>query len=323
MNEPSGITADVAAEHSLDTVPVVDISATVGDLVALLRGEVYDYCAEAAVSEAGKLVGIVTVEDVLPQPDERPLRELLDRGHAVVRADEDQEMAALEAVARGQRSVAVIDEQGGFMGFVSPRRIQGILFEEHQEDLARHGGFLVGEGSARLASEEPITRRLWHRLPWLLLGVVGAFGMAELIAAFEDVLSRQVSFVFLLPPTVYIAGAVGTQTQILVVRGLAVGADKRVMASREMVTGLLVGIVLAAALVLAVALRWSNGDAAFVVGVAVLAASVGASAVALVLPLFLQLVKVDPAFGTGPLAAVIQDSITIAIYFGAVVMVSS
>ena len=38
---------------------------------------------------------------------------------------------------------------------------------EHEEDLARLGGFLSGAEVARTAADEPVRRRLWHRLPWL------------------------------------------------------------------------------------------------------------------------------------------------------------
>lgn len=313
----------IARHHAVDTVPVVDIDATVGDLVAMLRANAYDYAGEVAITDDGKFVGVVAIEDALPKPDDHPLGDLVQADHAVVHTRASQEHAAMEALAVGQRSVAVARRDKTFVGFISPARIEEILFHEHQEDLARHGGYLTGAGEARLASEEPIGRRLWHRLPWLLLGLVGAIGMAELVAAFETQLSKEVVFAYFVPAIVYLAGAVGIQTETLVVRGMAVGANLRLMTARELVTGLLVGLILSGALMLAIALRWNNADAAVAVGVAVLAASFGASAVALALPVILRAMKTDPAFGTGPIATVLEDGITIAIYFAAIIAVTA
>jgi magnesium transporter len=57
---------------------------------------------------------------------------------------------------------------------------------------------------------------------------------------------------------------------------------------------------------------------AIAVGVAVLSASAIATVVALTLPWILQSLGQDPAFGSGPLATVIQDLLSILIYLGAV-----
>jgi magnesium transporter len=54
------------------------------------------------------------------------------------------------------------------------------------------------------------------------------------------------------------------------------------------------------------------------VAVAVFAASTIATAVALALPWLLHRLGKDPAFGSGPLATVIQDLLSILIYLGAV-----
>lgn len=35
--------------------------------------------------------------------------------------------------------------------------------------------------------------RLWHRLPWLFVGLLGAMGSAGLVGAFEDQLDEKVS----------------------------------------------------------------------------------------------------------------------------------
>jgi magnesium transporter len=77
-------------------------------------------------------------------------------------------------VVSGARSIPVVDAGGRFQSLVPPDRLLRVLEREHDEDLARMGGFLAGASAARAASHEVVLRRLWHRLPWLALGLVGA-----------------------------------------------------------------------------------------------------------------------------------------------------
>jgi magnesium transporter len=53
--------------------------------------------------------------------------------------------------------------------------------------------------------------RLWHRLPWLLLGLGGAIVAAPLVGRFKEQLREEVLLAFFVPGVVYMADAVGTQ----------------------------------------------------------------------------------------------------------------
>jgi magnesium transporter len=68
-------------------------------------------------------------------------------------------------VERHECSLAVVDDDGRFLGLIPPHRMLAVLLDEHDEDLARLGGYLAGTRRARGAAEEPIGRRLWHRQP--------------------------------------------------------------------------------------------------------------------------------------------------------------
>jgi len=51
---------------------------------------------------------------------------------------------------------------------------------------------------------------------------------------------------FFVPAVVYMADAVGTQTETVVIRGLAVGVSLKNVVGRELVSGLIIGVLLAA-----------------------------------------------------------------------------
>jgi len=62
-------------------------------------------------------------------------------------------------------------------------------------------------------------------------------------------------------------------------------------------------------------LRWGDAELALSVGIALFAACSTATLAAMALPWLLAAFRVDPAFGSGPLATVIQDLLSIWIYF--------
>jgi magnesium transporter len=163
-----------------------------------------------------------------------------------------------------------------------------ILLAEHDEDLARLGGYLASASTARHASEEPLLLRLGHRLPWLLLGLAGAVAAAGIMGAFEADLNRNVLLAFFVPGIVYMADAVGTQTETLVIRGLSVGVPLRRVVRGELLTGLVVGVALGAAFLPAGLLLWRDAQVAVAVALALLAACSTATLVAMVLPWILH-----------------------------------
>jgi magnesium transporter len=271
--------------------------------------------AEVAVCEGDRLLGLVSLEQLVAANGDARLVSLI-RGEPVVASPEaDLESVALRAAHVGARTVAVVDRRGRFLGVIPPERLLSRLEAEHEEDLARLGGFLAGTGAARAASEEPVRRRLWHRLPWLALGLAGAMVSAGIIASFEEELEAQVLLAFFVPAVVYMADAVGTQTETVVIRGMAIGVPLRRIVRSEIATGLVIGILLAVSFFAFALAIWSNAAVAATVALALFVSASLATLIAMTLPYLLARLGRDPAFGSGPLATVIQDLLSIVVYF--------
>ncbi|HEX6577188.1 MAG TPA: magnesium transporter [Jiangellaceae bacterium] len=304
----------IAAAHATLRVPVADPHDTVDHVLGSMRGHTFDSASVVAVCRSGRLVGLVTIERLLAASGGAVVGAVMDERPPTVGPGTDQEHAAWEAVQHDEPGLAVVDDTGRFLGMIPPQRLVAVLLEEHDEDLARLGGFLRTTASARAASEERVIRRLWHRLPWLLLGLVGAMLAAGIVGAFEQELERQVLLAFFVPGVVYMADAVGTQTEALIIRGLSVGVGIGRVARREIFTGLAVGLMLAALALPAILLIWGNAEVAVSVALALFAACSIATVIAMALPWAFDRLGKDPAFGSGPLATVVQDLLSIAVY---------
>jgi magnesium transporter len=317
------LTFETAAEHATPRVPVAGPFQQAGDVRQLLVGQRYESATHIVVCEADAFLGIVTIEDLLFAPADAHMESLMDRSAPVVAPSVDQEVAAWRAVRHGESALAVVDGRGHFVGVIPPHRLLTVLLSEHEEDLSRAAGFLKATSVARATSEERVARRLQHRLPWLLLGLGGALLAADLVGAFETQLQLNLMLAFFIPGIVYLADAVGTQTETVVVRGLSLGVPMRRMVGRELLTGVLIGTALAVVAVPFVWWRWSDAGLALSLGLSLFAACSTATLAAMMLPWLFDTFALDPAFGSGPLATVIQDFLSIWIYLSVTTLVMS
>jgi magnesium transporter len=165
-------------------------------------------------------------------------------------------------------------------------------------------------------------RQARHRLPWLLVGLVGSMVAAVVVSRFERVLRRELAVAYFVPAIVYLADAIGTQTEAIVVRGLSLSRlSLRHLLAGEVSTGLLIGLVLAILALPMVALAFGDVRLAIAVAAAILAAGTVATTIGLLLPWLMQRLGSDPALGSGPLATIIQDVLSLVIYFAIVSVV--
>lgn len=194
-----------------------------------------------------------------------------------------------------------------------------ILRREHVEDIHRLAGIRRETHRAREAMASAPLRRARDRLPWLLVGLLGSIVATWLVAHYEKILNEHLAIAFFVPGLVYLADAIGTQTEAVAVRGLSLShASLSSLVGAELRTGLLIGATLGAVIFPLVWLVF--GDVALAAGVALalFSASAVATTIGLLLPWLLNRFGVDPAYGSGPLATVIQDLLSLLIYFSIV-----
>lgn len=242
-----------------------------------LYGRGFTSVPEMACSRDRASIGLVAVERLLAAADETPVSDLVHEP-VVVLPDAGLEAAVREATKLGQRTVAVADSGQRFRGLVPSNRLLGVLELEDEEDLARLGGFLARAAMARTASEEAVGRRLCHRLPWLGLGLAGAMASAVIVGSFEEQLQEQVLLAFLVPAFVYMADVVGTQTGTIMIGAMSIGIRIRRLVLRELVSGLLIGLLISGAFFPFALGRPGDAGGAGAVAVALLVSGTGGHA---------------------------------------------
>ena len=298
--------------------------AKAGDTAARVRQQLRndgrsDWELLCVIDEQERLLGTLSAAELLMLPDAAVLSEVVPRDQPRVRSDTDQEEMASIALHHGVAAMPVVDAADHLIGVVGSVAMMDVLRREHVEDLHRLAGVTRESDAARNALEEPPLRSARHRLPWLIVGLGGSVVATFIVARFETALAAKPALAFFVPGLVYLADAIGTQSEAVAVRGLSlsrVGIGRLI--GNELRTGLLIGTVLALLAFPMVWLAFGEPRLAAAVSLALAGASIVASVLGLVLPWVLARFGADPAYGSGPLATIVQDVLSLLIYFGCV-----
>ena len=297
-------------------MPVAAPTDTAGAVRDSIAGQVFGCAEDVAILDAGILCGVLPIERLLAAPADQQVDSIMDADPPKITEGGDQEVVMRQMLEHGQASIAIVDAQGRFSGLISPHAMISALIDEHDKDLARLGGYLAGSRRARRAAEERVGQRLWHRLPWLIVGLAGAMLSVAIVSGFEQELNEEVLLAFFLPSVIYMADAVGTQTEAILIRAMSAGVTVRSVFFREVATGAVLGGLVGATFLAFALVTFGDAQIALAVAIALFASCSIASLVAMALPWALARAGRDPAFGAGPLATVIQDLLSIVVYFG-------
>jgi magnesium transporter len=264
----------------------------------------------------GTYAGVADLLDVLNAPGEDKMSLHVRPGVPVVRPDMTQEHAA-EAASRAKvAALPVVDAEGRPVGIIPAAAMLAVLAQEHHEDLHRLVGILNRRPNATEALEDPPMRRAGRRLPWLIVGAVLSAAVTGTMAWFEETLQQNVRIALFIPAIVYLADAIGTQTETIAVRGLSTRTWPLARILRlEVIAGGLIGATLGLLAFFGIWAVFGSLEIASGVGLSLFAAGTLASAIGLLFPWALSRFGLDPAFGSGPVATVVQDGLTILIYF--------
>ncbi len=166
-------------------------------------------------------------------------------------------------------------------------------------------------------TKESVDHLIEHRVPWLFVGLLGGLLTAFIISQFEEILSSDVRLVFFIPLIVYLSDAVGTQTETIYVRALAYKKNIHFLKYiiKESLVGLGLGTIFGIILGTAATYWLSSSEIGLAVGMAVFVNLLIAPLLTLFISHVIHKHRADPALGAGPVATIIQDLVSLLIYF--------
>jgi magnesium transporter len=217
-------------------------------------------------------------------------------------------------------ALPVVDDGQHLLGLITHDDLVEVLEEEATEDIYRLGG--VPEESP---PDVPIPDALRTRLPWLVLNLLTALASATILSLFEGTIARVAALAAFFPIVAGVSGSAGTQTLTVTVRGLATGEldprDGMRALGREVLIGLANGIAVGG-LIAVIALTWKGTPMlGAIVGIATLLNMIGAGIAGALVPVAMQVLRVDPALASPILVTTITDTSGYFIYLSLATLV--
>ncbi len=262
-----------------------------------------------------KLVGVVSIRDLLLAGPDTPLEDIMYERIITVPADMDQEEVAKIMERYDFLALPVVNQRQELLGIVTVDDIIDVLIEEAREDVDK---FSALGGQTKAVLDNPFQSSI-RRLPWLVMLLFIGMLSATIMGQFEGTISDYVALAYFMPLIAGMTGNTGTQSLALVIRGLSQGEINRkvitTLIRREFIVGLIIGTV-CSIFIAGLALVWKGDPVlALIVGSSLWCTLIIGTMAGTVIPLILNYFKVDPAIASGPLITTINDIFSLTIYF--------
>lgn len=303
-----------------EKVPVVFLGTTLAQARALVetKSKVYESINYLYVTDQrGRLQGVVSIKELLGQGGTKGrVEDIMQKNLVTVRPHTHQERAGLLALQHSVKSLPVVDKDGVLQGVIPFDAILKILDQEAVENFLRLGGISYTgpyDNLLRLSLFQSIK----HRLPWLLVGLGGGFLIAFIVRGFEETLSQNLILAAFIPLIVYMADAVGTQMEAFIIRDLALNPNFN-FAKYFLRQGFVVGFIALGMSILLYGVSFFLYGAPFmsiVLGIALFCAVLSSLFSGLLVPYAFEKLKLDPANAAGPVATIIQDALSVFVFF--------
>ena len=270
------------------------------------------------IDEAGRLLGVVALREVVVASPRRRIRELMTTDLVTVSPETDREEVARLISKYDFLAMPVISPEGKVLGIITADDVIDVLVAEGGEDILKFGGLQGAAAAEESYFEIPLNIAVRRRVGWLLLLFIGGTLTGNVLRYFEHELSSAVALAFFIPLLIGTGGNTGAQTVSTLIRALAIGEittrDAWRVVRRELVSGLILGIVLGLVAYVR-AIIWNPVPAlALAVALTVMAICTWANTIASLIPLAAYRFKIDPAAVSAPMITTVVDATGLAIY---------
>jgi len=292
------------------------------------------YACYVLEPETEHLLGAVSLRDLVIADPRRQVSAIMRRRPVSVHAQDRQQDVIDKVSHYNLLAVPVLEEDGRVVGFVTVDDVIDVLVEQETNRALRAGGVEAG------ALDDPymttsILTLVRKRASWLVLLFLGEMLTATAMGHFEDEIAKAVVLALFVPLIISSGGNSGSQASTLVIRAMALGelrlSDWWRVAGREIISGVILGAILAVVGFIRIAL-WSAFSDMYGPHWILVAMTVSLSLVGVVLwgtlsgsllPLMIRRLGGDPATSSAPFVATLVDVTGLVIYFTVALFVMS
>ncbi|MBC7913111.1 MAG: magnesium transporter [Pyrinomonadaceae bacterium] len=272
-----------------------------------LSEEIEEFYTINVVDSSNRLVGIVSLKDIIKSKHSVHIRELIKDDFVYVKANTDQEEVAKLLSQYNLTSIPVVDDGMHLLGRITFDDVMDVLQEESTEDMLKISG----------VSEDEELSGHWReavksRLPWLVLNLGTAFVAVSVSRYFEPTIRLIPVLVGYMGIIAGMGGNTATQALAVTVRRISLNDLTDNQSFRTVLKEFTVGLTNGAIIGLIVSLFAAFYDERPILGLVVFLAMTGNLILAGIagssIPLILKRVGIDPAIASSIIITAFTDS---------------
>ena len=261
-------------------------------------------------------LGSLLVTTLLTEEPEQVVSSLINsEASKSINADTDESEVALLFEQRNLISAPVIDENNQLVGRITIDDVVDVIRDQAEHSVMSMVG--LDEDEDVFA---PIFQSSKRRSVWLGVNLITAFIAVYFIGLFEATLQQKIALAILMPVVASMGGIAGTQTLIIVTRGIATGrvtsANIKTLINKEVAVSGLNGIIWSVVIGLITYYWFSDLLLSLVIALAIITNLLVAAFSGAFLPLALTKLKIDPALAGGVILTTITDVIGFVAFLG-------
>jgi magnesium transporter len=268
------------------------------------------------VDRSFNYLGSLLITTLLTEAPEKMVMPLINKDHSKpISDDTDESEVALLFEQRNLISAPVIDEKNQLVGRITIDDVVDVIRDQAEHSVMSMVG--LDEDEDVFA---PIFQSSKRRSVWLGVNLITAFIAVYFIGLFEATLQQKIALAILMPVVASMGGIAGTQTLIIVTRGIATGrvtsANIKTLINKEVAVSGLNGIIWSIVIGLITYYWFSDLLLSLVIALAIITNLLVAAFSGAFLPLALTKLKIDPALAGGVILTTITDVIGFVAFLG-------
>lgn len=276
------------------------------------------------ITESRKLIGFVTILDLVTADEDATIESIMDSNVKFVYTHEDREDVAKKFSKYDFLAMPVVDNEERMVGIITFDDVLDVIAEENEEDFSKMAAMQPIEDSYFKTS---VFTHAKKRIGWLLVLMLSATITGNLLTKYEETFQAIPILVSFIPMLMSTGGNCGSQSSTTVIRGLATGEiqfkDFFKAVFKEFRISLIISVILAVTNGLRIFIFYKNLQLSIVITLSIIGTVIIAEFIGCALPLIAKKVKLDPAIMATPLISTIVDTCSMLIYFQFATMIFS
>jgi magnesium transporter len=275
------------------------------------------------LDEQHRLLGVVTLRDLILAPRHARISDLMEENAVSVRATDDRDKVAKQMAQYDLIAMPVVDEQNRMVGIITHDDVIDVVVQEATDDAHRMGAVAPLTDEYLTASIFEIWRK---RAIWLSFLFIAELGTFTVLAHFQFQIEKVAVLALFLPLCISTGGNSGSQAATLITRAMALGevkvSDWFQVFRHELIMGVLLAFTLGG---IAFVRAWFTPDAnrgdvlrldlGLVIAISVFGICLWGSLIGSMLPMVFKRLGFDPGYASSPFVATFVDVTGIMIFF--------